>query len=174
MGVLYLTRHGETEWNRKNICMGQKDIELNKKGIEQAYRLGKKIKNLEIDFIITSPLIRCRKTAEIVNEYINKKIIIEPRLIEVDTGMYEGLSDKKIIVKVYNEIIPGGETANTVQKRVFKAIEKLKQKYLDKKILIVAHGFVGNMIYKYFNPNISEREFFDFIIKNAEIKKFKF
>lgn len=174
MGILYLTRHGETEWNQKKICMGKKDIALNSKGIEQANELGKRIKNLGIDLIITSPLVRCKKTAEIINRYINKKILVEPRFIEINAGIYEGLSDKDIIIKIYNGVVPGSETINNIQERVFGAIEELEKEYLDKRILIVAHGFVGKIIYKYFNPNISETEFLDYIIDNAEIKKFKF
>jgi broad specificity phosphatase PhoE len=96
MGILYLARHGVTEHNLKEIYMGQRDIELNETGIKQAHELGKKMKNIDVDFIIVSPLKRAKQTAEIVNQYINKKIILDNRLKERCAGLYEGLTKKEV------------------------------------------------------------------------------
>jgi len=185
MGILYITRHGETEYNRLKRFMGQKDIKLNKTGIKQAHKLGKKMKNIDIDFIITSPLKRAKQTAEIVSQYINKKIILDSRLKERRAGVYEGLIQKEVeekfqkgyskeIKKIYNEVPPGGESVGEVEKRVFEVLDELKKNYSDKKILVITHSFIARMINKRFNPSISEQEFFDFALDNTEIKKFIF
>ena len=60
---LLLTRHGQTDWNVQGKAQGRTDTELNSTGIEQAKRLAEKIKNYNIDIIISSPLKRARKTA---------------------------------------------------------------------------------------------------------------
>ena len=186
MGILYLARHGETEHNLKEIYMGQRDIELNKTGRKQADDLGKQLKNKKIDIIITSSLKRCKETSEIINKYINKKIITEPLLIEIYAGEYEGLSKeeiskkfpefyKKRIKDFHEPFIPGAESFRDIEKRVFQALDKIKREYSDKDILIVTHGFVARIINKYLNPNISVEEFFEFKqLKNGEFRKFEF
>jgi len=185
MTVLYITRHGETEYNRLGLFMGQEDIELNENGLYQAHELGKKTKDMDIDFILTSPLSRARRTAKIVKSYINKEIRIDKRLQERDAGKYEGLTMQELkdnfqkgfsddMVQVYNEVPPGGESANEVQERVFSALEDIKQNFPDKKILIITHSFITKMINKYFNPDILAKEFFAFNLKNTEIKEFEF
>jgi len=184
MVILYITRHGETEYNRLGLFIGQKDIDINENGIAQAHELGKKVKSLNIDFILSSSLSRARQTAEIVNDYIHRDIRTDKRLIERNVGAYEGLTMQELrekfqkgysddIVKVYNEVPPGGESAGDVQKRVFAALEELKINYPDKKILIITHSFITKIINKYFNPNISAKEFFDFHLNNTDIKKFE-
>ena len=96
MGILYITRHGETEKNRQELLLGQEDVVLNETGIKQAHELGEKMKNLEIDFIVSSSLIRAKQTAEIVNDCIHKTVKIEPRLIERNIGVYDGLTLKEV------------------------------------------------------------------------------
>jgi len=184
MAILYIARHGETEYNRLGLFMGQKDIDINDNGIAQAHELGKKVKSLGIDFILSSSLLRAKRTAEIINSYIRKEVKIDSRLIERNVGIYEGLTIQKVqekfqkeykddIIKVYNEVPPGGESANDVQKRVFAVLEELKTNYPDKKILVITHSFIAKIINKYFNPAISAKEFFDFHLNNTDIKKFR-
>jgi len=181
-GVLYIARHGETENNRLGLLMGRKDIKLNKNGIEQAHILAQKAKKLNIDFIVSSPMVRARQTAEIVKSYLHKPIKLDHRLIERDIGVYEGLTMKEVEEKfqkgfnsemAYNKTPPDGESAQEVQKRVFASIEDIKRKYPNKRILIITHSFVSKMINKYFHSRISADGFFNFQLKNTEIKKFK-
>lgn len=181
--ILYIARHGETDDNRLGLLMGRKDIELNKNGIEQAHTLGKKARKLKIDFIISSPTIRAKQTAEIVKSHIHKPIKFDHRLIERDIGVYEGLTRQEVEEKfqkgfdgemAYNKTPPGGESAQKVKERVFSLMEDIKRKYPNnKRILIITHSFVSKMINKYFHPQISADEFFNFQLSNTRIKKFK-
>ena len=66
MTTLYLTRHGETEENAKRILQGLLQTKLTKKGIEQAFMLKEKLKNIHFDAILCSDLIRAIDTATIV------------------------------------------------------------------------------------------------------------
>lgn len=183
MGILYIARHGETEQNRQGVLLGRKDVGLNKKGIEQSHKLGKNAKKLNIDLILSSSMIRAMQTAEIVNFYVQKTIITEPRLIERDIGVYEGLTFKEIEERfqrgytsemAYYKTPPGGESVKKVQERVFAVLDYLKKNYPDKKILIITHSFITRMINKYFNPNISSEDFFNFTLKNTEVRGFEF
>lgn len=183
MGILYIARHGETDQNRQGLLMGQKDVGLNEKGIAQAHELGKKVKNLDIDLIISSSMIRAVQTANIVNIYINKTVKVDPRLIERNIGVYDGLTLKEVQKRfqkgytsemAYNKTPPGGENAQEVQNRVFAAIYDFKKNYPDKKILVITHSFIVRMINKYFNPDISTEDFFNFTLKNVEVRDFRF
>ncbi|HBD64283.1 MAG TPA: histidine phosphatase family protein, partial [Clostridiales bacterium] len=62
MTVIYLTRHGETEWNRQRRFQGSKNSELTEKGILGAELLASRIEDVELDCIISSPLKRAYHT----------------------------------------------------------------------------------------------------------------
>lgn len=63
MNRLILLRHGQSEWNKRNLFTGWVDIPLSKEGVEEAYKAGEAIKNFPIDIIITTTLIRAQMTA---------------------------------------------------------------------------------------------------------------
>lgn len=63
---LFLTRHGQTDWNIAQKIQGRTDIELNATGIRQAENTREKLLDETIDLIISSPLKRTKKTAEII------------------------------------------------------------------------------------------------------------
>ena len=69
--MLYIVRHGHTDWNKQKITMGRKDIPLNELGIEEAYNTSRILENHDFDLIICSPLKRARQTADIINENRN-------------------------------------------------------------------------------------------------------
>ena len=92
----YVVRHGQTDWNAKGRIQGKTDIELNEIGIEQARQLKALIKDYNIDLIISSPLKRARKTAEIINETVKCNIIFEDSLKERGYGIFEGMIRKEI------------------------------------------------------------------------------
>lgn len=182
MGVVYIARHGETDRNRQGLLLGQKDVDLNDTGIKQAHELGEKLKGLHIDLIVSSSMTRAKHTAEIVNDYLHVALKIEPRLIERNIGVYDGLTLAEVQEKyqkgytsemAYQKTPPGGESSKEVEERVFAAMAELKRDYPHSDILVIAHSFILRMINKYFNPGISADEFFDFTLKNTEVRKFE-
>ena len=63
MALLILMRHGQSEWNKKNLFTGWVDVPLSPEGIEEAIQAGQRIKDLPIDVVITTTLIRAQTTA---------------------------------------------------------------------------------------------------------------
>ena len=62
--IFYLVRHGETDWNARQIVQGTTDIPLNERGLEQAARARELMKNIPLDVIYSSPLVRAFRTAD--------------------------------------------------------------------------------------------------------------
>ncbi len=182
MAKLIIIRHCETDSNKQKRYLGETDEPLNSVGRKQAKELADKVNELHFDILVSSPLKRALETAEIINQG-RKEIIIEPRFKERNMGVYEGLTESEAkekfpdiysqnIARVFDKAAPGGETVEQVQKRVLEALKEVREKYNEKDILIVTHGFVAKAINKYFNPQISDQEFFDFALKNGELVEY--
>ncbi|MEA2088686.1 MAG: histidine phosphatase family protein [Patescibacteria group bacterium] len=182
---LYIIRHGETDFNKNKKYLGRINISLNSAGIAQAKKLVEKTSNLNFDVIYCSSLKRTIETAKFIKSKYNCEIIIDDHFIERSVGIYEGLTKeeaknryfdlyKQNITRIFNKAMPNGETINEVIKRVFYGLDEIKKQNKYFKIIIITHGFVAKVINKYFNPKISEQEFFDFSLSNTEIKKYTF
>ncbi len=175
---LLLVRHGKTNWNKEKKAAGLTDIELNEEGIKQAEELKEKLKDINIDIIISSPLKRAIKTAEIINEYHNLDIIIDEQVIERNLGIYEGQPNEQPIfneIRYYTKNVPvkEGEDCKTYTKKVFDCLDRIIKKYEDstKTILIVSHGFFLRSANWYFNGLPTEPE--EVIrIKNCQIDEY--
>ena len=87
---LYIVRHGETLWNKKNLLQGSADIELTENGRELAGKLGEKLEDISFDMIFSSPLIRAYETANLIRGHRNIPIIRDERLKEISFGVMEG------------------------------------------------------------------------------------
>ena len=89
--MLYIMRHGKTDWNAKHKLQGRTDIPLNEEGIQMAEQAKEKYKDVNFDICYCSPLVRAKQTAEIVLEGRNIPIVYDDRLMEMCFGVYEGL-----------------------------------------------------------------------------------
>jgi probable phosphoglycerate mutase len=174
---LYVTRHGQTEWNANNKVNGVTDIDLNETGIRQARTLAEYIAkdNLQFDIIISSPLKRALKTAQIIGEENSVNIIIEERLIEQNYGIYEGVdrrntgfqnNKRNFAIK-----FPGGESMMLTAHRIYGLLEDIKAQYPDKKVLLVCHGGVCRIINTYFE-DLTNDEFYHWQFENTQLKKY--
>lgn len=85
---IYLTRHGETAWNKQMIIQGTTDNPLNQTGIDQAYKIKEFFEEIEIDIVVSSSLMRARETASIATGF--DPDIIDDRFIERNFGFFEG------------------------------------------------------------------------------------
>ena len=110
---LYVTRHGETQWNVENRVCGVTDVELTEQGRRQARALAGRVRGLAVDRIISSPMKRALETSRIVAEETGLPVDVDPRLREQNYGRFEGvdrgdegfLSNKRCFAFRY----PGGE-----------------------------------------------------------------
>jgi probable phosphoglycerate mutase len=91
--VIYLARHGETDWNRAGRWQGWTDVPLNETGEAQALSLAESLRGCEIARIVASDLSRARRTAEIVASTLSVECIgVDPDLRERAFGLFEGLT----------------------------------------------------------------------------------
>ena len=90
--MLYIMRHGKTEWNQQHKLQGRTDIPLNDEGRKMAEAAHTEYLDVHFDVCYTSPLIRAKETAEIVLRDRNVPIITDDRLVEMSFGCYEGLA----------------------------------------------------------------------------------
>ena len=150
MTKICLVRHGETVWNILGKLQGLEDIELNEKGEREALSVSKYLAdqyNSNWDVLLSSPLKRAKKTAEIINNNIKIESIIENNnLIERDYGKSSGLTKEEIKIKFPDDNIPGIESRADVRKRVVKVLDEVTREYPGKNVIIVAHGAVINSI----------------------------
>ncbi len=93
---IYMTRHGETEWNTQGRMQGWKNSNLTEKGIDNAKKLGDSLKNIDFDYIYTSPLGRAFDTAKYIRGSKNTEIIKIENLKEMNFGKWEGMENEKI------------------------------------------------------------------------------
>lgn len=163
-------RHGETDWNKDQIYQGQNDIPLNNTGLEQARVRAHNILLDETSQIFTSPLLRAKRTAEVINELNGNKLeIIEiPEFMECkseESARYvlglKGVQHMPSFEKVSDFI----EAPTDFFKRVQKGLNQVWDIAHDNSPLIVAHGgvcaaFCMNLGIEFFStPNCCLVEF---------------
>lgn len=180
--ILYVTRHGETDYNVHGRYSGSTDIPLNENGINQAHQLAEKIKDIPFDIIISSSLIRAMQTAEIVNAVLNLPVIANEKLVERNVGVYEGLTREECQSKYpelwnrrctsqLDDAPDNGETIRQAYDRVTSALREIENIYFDKTILLICHGFVSRVINKYYK-NLSFDEMQSFTLDNCNVVKY--
>lgn len=89
--ILYLIRHGETDYNKQKRLQGQTDIELNECGRQLAIETGAALNKIKFDYVVSSPLARAVETARLITGENEDAIIKDKRIIEIGFGEYEGL-----------------------------------------------------------------------------------
>lgn len=150
---IFLVRHGETTWNRKNTYQGSTNVPLNERGLKQAILCAKALKDHQFSKILTSDLSRALTTATTIAQYHPKaEFIVDIRLREINFGDWEGLTYEQIsekwpgmIEEMYansaNLQLPNGESFVQMQDRAWLAIKDgLKNLNDGDNILIVCHG----------------------------------
>jgi len=143
----YFMRHGETDWNAQKRFQGRFDIPLNAAGLEQAHTGVQILMRHKFHRIITSPMLRALKTAEIVGEHVNLPIQADGQLHERDFGAFDGLviDDVKrqhgvpLNERITPFLPPDAEQWSETIARSRDAIGKWLTKFPEETILFVAH-----------------------------------
>ena len=146
MTAICLMRHGETDWNKAGKIQGKTDIPLNNTGKIQAYQSAIMLQESKWDILITSPLIRAKETAEILNERLQLSMIEMDAFKERDFGDAEGMMPKERSALFSNRVYPNMETRDALIARIEQGLAYIIQSYPHKKVLLVAHGGVINTI----------------------------
>ncbi|WP_295968237.1 2,3-bisphosphoglycerate-dependent phosphoglycerate mutase [uncultured Bartonella sp.] len=156
--ILVLVRHGQSEWNLKNLFTGWKDPDLSEKGLEEAISAGKKLKaaGLKFDIAFTSALQRAQHTCQhILNEMGQPKLetIKNQALNERDYGDLSGLNkddarkkwgEEQVHIwrRSYDVPPPGGESLRDTGARVWPYYLHNIQPHVlrEETVLVAAHG----------------------------------
>lgn len=151
MTVLYLVRHGETEWNTDGRFQGQRDTPLSETGRDQARRTARALAGRHFDAVYTSDLARAADTAACIAALHDLAPIPDARLREVFFGEWEGLSLAEVTER-WPEIVaawradslrtrpPGAETVQQMLERVSAFMDAVCRRYPDGELCIVGHG----------------------------------
>ena len=139
---LWLARHGETEWSLSGRHTGRTDIPLTPRGEAQATALGERLRGRSFALVLVSPLQRARRTAELAG-FGDAAVELEPDLMEVDYGEYEGRTTSEIRRArpdwdLWRDGCPGGETIPEAARRAERAIARARA--ADGPVLLVGHG----------------------------------
>ena len=153
---LYVMRHGETDYNKRQLAQGVSDIPLNDTGREQARDAKKEMEKEEIsfDYIYASPLCRALETAEILTGKTRENFTIDERLIEMHFGDAEGKSFVKDCPTMdllnkdpeHYDAPDGGEVVQDVFDRAGAFLRDIKEEYgeaareKDINIFVATHG----------------------------------
>ena len=140
-GLVYLIRHGETEWARDGRHTGRTDIPLTETGRTQAGFLLPIFDEVSFSLILSSPLQRALDTARLAG--LGNRVELVPDLMEWDYGDYEGITTWQIREKIpdwsiWTHPCPNGETINDVAARADRVISQIRGQ--ENNVALFSHG----------------------------------
>ena len=156
--MLYIIRHGITDWNLKHKLQGKTDIPLNDIGRQMAREANELYKEVHFDICDCSPLVRARETAELLLEGRPVPVVIDERLAEMGFGIYEGeegvFNKPQCPVRelFFNpagyKAVGGAESINELFDRTGSFLEETAYPLVKegKDVLIVGHGAMNSAI----------------------------
>ncbi|MCI9439745.1 MAG: histidine phosphatase family protein [Ruminococcus sp.] len=171
---LYVVRHGETDWNKARRVQGHSDIPLNEYGIHLARQTAAGMKDIPFDMAYTSPLIRAKKTAEIILEGRNIPIFESEGIKEMGFGVYEGMccsgehkaADSEAFNRFFKDTgnyVPaeGGESIQALMERTGSFLKEVceDEKLQGKHILISTHGAAMTALLNHIRGNLEIVDF---------------
>ena len=165
--LIYITRHGETDWNKEGRMQGWQNSNLTEKGVENAKKLGDSLKYIEFDYIYCSPLGRAIDTAKHIRGDKSTEITIKDSLKEMGFGTWEGRENTEI-----EELYPtqrhnfwnkphlyepvDGESYQELISRVGTVLNEIVSNTTAENVLIVTHAAVIKAIYSILKGNALE------------------
>jgi len=156
--LLVLVRHGQSDWNLKNLFTGWRDIDLTEKGIAEAREAGRKLKaqGIKFDVAFTSALIRAQRTLDLMLQEMaqtNIPVFKDQALNERDYGDLSGLNkddarkkwgEEQVHIwrRSYDVAPPGGESLKDTLARTlpYYVTEILPRVLRGERVLVAAHG----------------------------------
>ncbi|MCQ2465552.1 MAG: histidine phosphatase family protein [Oscillospiraceae bacterium] len=150
--MLYIMRHGKTDWNAVRRLQGRTDIPLNEEGRRMAEEVRSECAEIGFDICYSSPLVRARETAETALRGLGVPIVYDDRLVEMSFGIYEGVADASSVEgspihKFFMEPenfhgTENGESFEDLFARTGEFIREVLRPALEegKKVLVVGHG----------------------------------
>ena len=172
--MIYIVRHGQTEYNVVGRYGGRIDVPLNENGINQAYELRDVLKNIKFDFVFSSPLKRALETAKII---CNNDIIKDDRLMERNNGDLEG--KLKTEIDEFPDFNNPNETRYNIENivdfrnRIYDFFNEIKNQYRGKNVLVVTHAGVGIYARCFFEGEPQDNNYMNYKMANCAVLKYK-
>lgn len=153
MTYIYLIRHCEALGNKQRIFQGSTDCDISETGAKQLEYLTRRFKNIKLDAVFSSPLIRTQKTAHAVADDKNLPVILRQGLVELHGGVVEG----KPFAEAFNSIEgladtwnnhpqdfapEGGEPMRNAYERIWEEIKAIVRENSGKTVAVSTHGGV--------------------------------
>ena len=145
--IIYLARHGETEWSLTGRHTGLTDLPLTEVGERNAQRLRERLSGLKFNSVFTSPLQRARRTSELAG--FGSRAAIVPDLVEWDYGEYEGRTSVQIHGEwpdwqLFRDGCPGGESPERVAARADRVVDLVRA--VSGNVLLFSSGHFLRML----------------------------
>jgi uncharacterized phosphatase len=158
MTRIYLLRHGETAWNaRGNRYCGRTDLPLSPIGLTQAAAAARALSGAPFEAIYVSPLRRSHETGALLAEARSVPIVSDPRLIEIDFGIWEGLTAPEITTvdplgraawladPTATRAGRTGETGWEVSERMQQSLRDIATAHPDAAVAVVGHNTANRL-----------------------------
>ena len=173
--MIYIVRHGQTDWNKKHLIQGSTDMELNAKGIRQARVTKEKLKNIEFDAVFCSPLKRAVETCKILDK---GSFVLDSRIMERNFGDFEGKSGiSPVFFRFWKEErqdeFPSVEKISDMKSRVFGFLDEVISNHKKKNVLVVCHSGTAIFIKMYFEKLPEKLKYHKYRIKNCDYIKYE-
>jgi probable phosphoglycerate mutase len=158
--LLFLFRHGETDWNRQGRLQGHTDTELNATGLAQAAALAERLRPHRLDAVVSSDLDRAWTTGRIVADELGVPLISEPGLREAQIGEAEGLFWPEVKSRFGEALterwftdddaaFPGGETGLATRMRGLAALRRFTAERPYRRIGVSTHSAMVRQLMKH-------------------------
>src|SRR5215831_3364485 len=139
--MVYLARHGETEWSRNGRHTGLTDLPLTEQGEQNAVRLGARLAGLMFEKVLTSPLQRAKRTCELAG--FGAVTEVDPDLVEWNYGDYEGrrtadIREKRPDWELFHDGCPNGESPAQIAARADRVVARVRA--IGGNVLIFSSG----------------------------------
>ncbi|WXR61160.1 histidine phosphatase family protein [Peptostreptococcaceae bacterium AGR-M142] len=158
MNKFFIVRHGQTYWNKEHRSQGHKNSNLTEAGVNQALALGRRLKNIDFDYIYSSDLGRTIETTNLILKGFSKKDYKECKsLREICLGKWEGMTIDEIKTHYKKEHaywvetplktnVEGMENLSEARHRIANKIKTLNEQHDNKTFLIISHGMIIKLL----------------------------
>ncbi len=172
--MIYLVRHGETDWNLFKRCNGITETFLNKTGLEQAELQAKNLKDVNFDACFCSSQIRARQFCEIIYK---GNVFFDERLAEICCGEFEGMEETVEMMKSFWQAVQTGdrgtENIKAFIKRNCEVCDIIAEKYKGKNVLIITHAANTRVINYYFTGKPKDYNWSKPVVAKGELITFE-
>jgi probable phosphoglycerate mutase len=184
MTIVYLIRHGESDFNREGVFRGVIDVPLNEHGRLQAESLGRMLARVQLAAVYSSPLARALDTAHAVALPHDLEVQINEAFQNINLGSWQG-KRKTEIARLYPDdwsiwkteperfVPPNGETIGEVRDRAWQELSRLVRFHEHTSIAIVSHRSVLKTIFASV-LGLKERYFWRFYLDPASVSTVTF